>query len=125
MRKKTLVISLKSNKKFFSDIKKSMKALQSGKSPKATHFEISFEDPKDLNKFIKNLPILMVILNQSPKTIYELAKILGRDVSNIRKIVNFFEEMGAIKIEEKKVSGKTVKKPTVFYDKIEFQLKAA
>ena len=102
-----------------------MKNIQEGKVAKATHFEISFEDPKDLNKFIKNLPILIVILNQSPKTIYELAKILGRDVSNIRKVVNFFEEMGAIKIEEKIVSGKTVKKPTVFYDKIEFQLKAA
>ena len=125
MRKKTLVISLKSNKKFFSDIKDSMKSIQAGNVPKTTQYEISFEDPKALNKFIKNLPILMVILNQSPKTIYELAKILGRDVSNIRKIVSFFEEMGAVKIEEKKVSGKTVKKPVVFYDKIEFQLKAA
>ena len=102
-----------------------MKSIQAGNVPKITQYEISFEDPKALNKFIKNLPILMVILNQSPKTIYELAKILGRDVSNIRKIVSFFEEMGAVKIEEKKVSGKTVKKPVVFYDKIEFQLKAA
>ena len=125
MIKKTLVISLKSNRKFFSDLKESMKNIQLKKVPKTTHYEISFEDPKELNKFIKNLPVLMVILNQSPKTIYELAKILDRDVSNIRKVVNFFEEMGAIKIEEKKVSGKTVKRPIVFYDKIEFQLKAA
>ena len=125
MRKKTLVISLKSNQRFFDEIKETMKHLKKGVAPKTTHFEISFENIKDLNKFIKNLPVLMAILNQSPKTIYELAKILDRDVSNIRKIISFFQEIGAVNIEKSKVSGMIVKRPVVFYDKIEFQLKTA
>ncbi len=125
MKKKTLVISLKSNQRFFDDIKEKMKNIEKGKVSKSTHYEISFDDIKGLNKFIRNLPVLMTIINQSPKTIYELAKILDRDVSNIRKIVSFFEDVGAVQLKVKKVSGRTVKRPVVFYDKIELQLKAA
>lgn len=35
-----------------------------------------------------------------PKPIYELAKISGIDVSNLNKIILFFEEVGAVKNQE-------------------------
>lgn len=67
----------------------------------------------------------MAILNSKPKSIYQLAKLTNTDVSNMKEIISFFEEVGAVRIEEQKVSGRTVKTPVVDYKKIEFNLEAA
>lgn len=121
---KKLIISMKSNKQIFNDAKKVMKAIKEGRKVK-NHYEISFESRKDFNKFVKHLHILMFIQNDSPASIYELAQIAGVNVSNLRRIISFFETVGAINIEENVVSGRKVKRPVVDYDKIEFDLKAA
>jgi predicted transcriptional regulator len=54
--------------------------------------------------------------------VYELAKRAGIDISNLNKIILFFEEMGAVKIKEEIVSGRKVRRPVVEYDTIEFKL---
>lgn len=121
---KKLIVSMKSTEDMFSDFKKMARDIKKGKA-KSTHYEISFESKKDFNKFVKNISILMVILNFKPHSIYQLAKIADKDLSNIKKIVAFFEEIGALQIKEEKISGRTVKKPVVNYDRVEFDLKAA
>ena len=120
---KKLIISMKSTDDMFADFKKVANDIKKGKASKAAHYEISFENKKDFNKFIKNISVLMAILNFKPHSIYQLAKIADRDLSNIKKIVAFFEEIGAVQIKEEKVSGRTVKKPVVDYDRVEFDLK--
>ncbi len=122
---KKLIISMKSTEDMFADFKDMAKKINKGKAPKNPHYEISFEFKKDFNHFIRNMPVLIAILNGKPHSIYQLAKLTNRDLANIKKVVAFFEELGAIKIEEKVVSGRKVKKPIVDYDKIEFDLKAA
>jgi hypothetical protein len=47
------------------------------------------------------------------------------DVSNLSKLIDFFETVGAIKIKSKTVSGRQVKMPIVEYEQIEFDLKVA
>ena len=122
---KKLIISMKATDDMFADFKDMAKKIKAGKSPKSTHYEISFESKKDFNHFIRNMPILIAILNGKPHSIYQLAKLTNRDLANVKKVVAFFEELGAIKIEERVVSGRKVKRPVVDYDKIEFDLKAA
>jgi len=73
---------------------------------------------------VRHLPILSAILNFKPKSVYELAKLSGMDVSNLNKIILFFEEVGAIQVKTVKVSGRTVKKPIVEYKTVEFKLAA-
>jgi hypothetical protein len=46
------------------------------------------------------------------------------DVSNLNKIILFFEELGAIRIKTSKINGRTVKQPIVEYQRIEFDLAA-
>ena len=122
---KKLIVSMKSTEEAFSNFKRVASQIRKGRPPKTAHYEISFETKKDFNKFVKNMYILMAILNYKPHSIYQLAKIIDRDLSNIKKVVAFFEDVGAIKIKEEKVSGRTVKRPVVDYDKVEFNLKAA
>ena len=91
---------------------------------KSPHYEISFDNKRDFDRFILNLPILKYVLLFKPKSVYELAKITKMDVSNLNKVILFFEEIGAIKVKTTKVSGRKVKTPIVEYDTIEFNLAA-
>ncbi|MGE3387020.1 MAG: hypothetical protein AB7K41_09860 [Bdellovibrionales bacterium] len=121
---KKLIVSIKSSSESLSDFKKALRDAKKGKL-KEDHFELSFDNKKDFDRFVKNLSVLSAILIHKPKSVYELAKIVDVDVSNLNKLILFFEVVGAIKIKTSKVAGRTVKTPVVEYDQIEFDLKAA
>ena len=46
------------------------------------------------------------------------------DVSNLNKIILFFEAFGVLKLKDMNIDGRSVRKPIVEYDKIEFKLAA-
>ena len=121
---KKLIVSIKSSSETLSDFKKALKDARKGRL-KGDHFELSFDNKKDFDRFIRNLGILSAILVHKPKSVYELAKLVDMNVSNLNKIILFFETVGAIKIKISTVSGRTVKTPVVEYEQIEFDLKAA
>ena len=121
---KKLIVSVKTPSQVMSDFKKALKDARQGRL-KGTHYEIAFDNQKDFERFAKNLGVLVAILNHKPKSIYELAKILDKDVSNLNKLITFFESVGALTIKTSQESGRAVKRPVVEYDQIEFDLKAA
>jgi len=121
---KKLIVSIKSSGDTLSDFKKALKGARKGRL-KGDHFELSFDNKKDFDRFVKNLGILSAILTHKPKSVYELAKLVDMDVSNLNKLITFFEAAGAITIKTSTVSGRTVKTPIVEYGHIEFDLKAA
>jgi predicted transcriptional regulator len=121
---KKLIVSIKSSSETLSDFKKALKDARKGRL-KGEHFELSFDNKKNFDRFVKNLGILAAILNHRPKSVYELAKLVDMDVSNLNKLIDFFETVGAIKIKSKTVSGRAVKMPIVEYEQIEFDLKVA
>jgi predicted transcriptional regulator len=121
---KKLIVSIKSSSETLLDFKKALKAARKGRM-KGEHFELSFDNKKDFDRFIRNLGILSAILVHKPKSVYELAKLVDMDISNLNKIILFFETLGAIRIKTSTVSGRIVKTPIVEYEQIEFDLKAA
>jgi predicted transcriptional regulator len=121
---KTLTVSIKSSHEVLQNFSKAFKAV-SQKKMKGTHFEVSFDNKKNFDRFVKNIGILSLISKLKPNSVYELAKLADMDVSNLNKIILFFEKAGVIKVIRTKVAGRTVAKPIVEYDKIEFDLKAA
>jgi predicted transcriptional regulator len=121
---KKLIVSIKSSSETLADFKKALKEASKGRL-KGDHFELSFDNKKDFDRFVRNLGILSAILVHKPKSVYELAKLVDMDVSNLNKLILFFEIVGAIKIKTSTVGGRTVKTPIVEYDQIEFDLKAA
>lgn len=120
---KKLIVSLKSPSESLADFKNALKAARKGRA--SEHYEIAFDNKKDFAKFIKNIDLLMTIQSLKPASIYELAKLLGKDQSNINKTIAFFEAYGIVKVKESKKNNRTVKKPVVDYQKIEFDLEAA
>lgn len=121
---KKLIVSIKSSGETLSDFKKALKNARKGRL-KSDHFEISFDNKKDFDRFVTNLGILSAILTHKPKSVYELAKLVDMDVSNLNKLIIFFEAVGAITIKTSTIDGRSVKTPTVEYGHIEFDLKAA
>ncbi|WP_374079876.1 hypothetical protein [Bdellovibrio bacteriovorus] len=121
---KKLIISMKSSNEALVDFKQTLQLARKGKLKK-DHYEISFDNKKDFDKFVKNIGVLSTILIYKPKSIYELSKIVHKDVSNLNKIILFFEDIGAIKLTETRIHGRMVKTPTVEYEQIQFDLKAA
>ena len=121
---KKLIVSIKSSGDTLSDFKKALKNARKGRL-KDDHFELSFDNKKYFDRFVKNLGILSAILTHKPKSVYELAKLVDMDASNLNKLIVFFEAVGAVTIKTSVVSGRTVKTPIVEYGHIEFDLKAA
>lgn len=121
---KRLVVSLKTSDEVFEDFRKAFRKSKHSKKVGEPHYEVSFDNKKDFDRFVKNLYILSYILAFKPKSIYELAKIAQMDVSNLNKVILFFEEVGAIRLKTSKISGRTVKVPVVEYERVEFDLAA-
>ena len=90
--KKELVISIKSSSEGMSDLRKAFKSVVKRKA-KGSKYEISFDNRKSFEKFAKNIYVLSSIIKFKPSSIYELAKLSGLDVSNLNKIVVFYEKM--------------------------------
>ncbi|MBI1909644.1 MAG: hypothetical protein HYS22_05695 [Deltaproteobacteria bacterium] len=120
---KHLIVSLKTADEVLDDFKKAFRKAKKG-SFKQPHYEISFDNKNDFDRFARNLHVLKYILIFKPKSIYELAKITRMDVSNLNKIILFFEKAGALSVKTSKVSGRTVKRPVVEYDTVKFNLAA-
>ncbi len=121
---KKLIVSIKSSSQTLAEFKKALKDARKG-NLKGDHYEISFDNKKDFDRFAKNLGVLAAILTHKPKSVYELSKLLDMDVSNLNKLIAFFESVGAIKIKTSQESGRAVKTPIVEYEQVEFDLKVA
>ncbi len=121
---KKLVVSVKSSSRIMTDFKKALKDARRG-ALRNDHYEIAFDNKKDFDRFAKNLGVLSAILTHKPRSVYELSKLIKMDVSNLNKLISFFESVGAVKIRTSLESGRTVKTPVVEYDHVEFDLKAA
>ena len=121
---KRLVVSCKTLDQVFSDFKLASKKVITGKTKGDAEYEVSFDNKADFNRFVRNIPILSAIIVYKPHSIYELAKLTKLDVSNLNKTIQFFEEIGVIKVKTKEVEGRTVKRPHVEYDEVTFKLAA-
>lgn len=120
---KKLIVSLRTTEDSFQSFIKAAKDIKAGKK-KTPEYRLSFTDPKDFNKFVKNMTFLLWIKQLKPKSVYELAKLLEKDPSNVAKLINFFESYGVISLKTVKKGKVDTKVPILKYDKIEFDLAA-
>ena len=83
------------------------------------HEGISFESFEAMRKVLteERLRILKTIKKNQPGSIYELAKILHRDIKNTFNDVQFLAQAGLIELKKTK-DGREKTTPMVNYDKI-------
>ena len=118
MKVRDIKISIKTNKDVFNEVKEVWGKLEKGEQIKK-HEGISFENIKAMRKILseERLRILKTIKNEHPKSIYELAKFLNRDIKNTFNDVQFLAKIGLIELKKKK-EGREKTVPKVNYDRI-------
>lgn len=121
---KTLVVSCKTSDQVFADFKRAAKSVRRGSFKGEPAFEVSFDNKADFNRFVRNISVLSAIIVFKPRSIYELAKLTGADVSNLNKVIQFFEEIGVVTIKATKSGGRIQNRPQVEYDEVTFRLTA-
>ena len=121
---KKLVVSCKTADQVFEDFKRAAKSVRRGTFKGETAYEVSFDNKADFNRFVRNIPVLSAILVFKPRSVYELAKLTDTDVSNLNKVIQFFEDIGVVTTKTVRSAGRTVKQPHVEYDEVTFRLTA-
>lgn len=67
--------------------------------------------------------ILHTIKNKKPKSIYALAKILGRGFKSVSDDLKLLERFGFIEFTEEKVNGRTCHKPELVVSSVTINIK--
>lgn len=112
---KTREITIKGSKSGFSFFGKS----------KDSKEDYDFSGMLALRQLLSNekARILHVIKQKSPKSIYELAKILDRDFKGVRDDIKLLERFGFIEMIEEKTKNRKRHKPTIVVDAVNIQIK--
>ena len=118
MKVKNIKIAIKSDKELFNEIKEVWNKLEKGEKVKK-HEGISFANLDVMRKVLteERLRILKVIRKEHPTSIYELAKMLERDIKNTFDDVQYLAEVGLVELKKSK-EGREKITPLVNYDKI-------
>jgi predicted transcriptional regulator len=118
MKVRDIRISIKSKEDLFKEVKGVWKKLEKGESMKR-YEGISFENTEAMRKVLseERLRILKTIKKEHPKSIYELAKLLKRDIKNTFDDVQFLAQMGLIELKKTR-EGREKTTPKVNYDRI-------
>ena len=94
-------------------------ALDRGERPDPV-FEVVFHDPADVHKVTrpKSLELLRAIVQHTPESIRETARLVERDVSQVHRNLVELEELHLIDL----VDDGNAKRPVVWYDAIDIDL---
>jgi predicted transcriptional regulator len=100
------------------DVKDVWKKVEKGEKSRK-HEGISFESLEAMRKVLteERLRILRTIKKDHPQSIYELAKMLHRDIKNTFDDVQYLAEAGLVDLKKTK-EGREKTTPLVPYDKI-------
>jgi predicted transcriptional regulator len=123
MRVKNIKVAIKSEKELFSEVKEVWGKLERGEKVKK-HQAICFESLDAIMRKVlteERLKIVKAIRKNHPASIYELAKVLRRDVKNTFDDVQFLAQAGLVELKKTKdIREKTA--PKVDYDKIVLEI---
>lgn len=122
MKVRNIKIAIKSSKELFEEVRGVWKRVEQGEKNKK-HEGVYFENLEAMRKVLteERLRILKVIKQNHPASIYELAKMIGRDVKNTFNDVQFLAGAGLIELKKTK-DGRGKSMPIVSYDRIVLEI---
>jgi predicted transcriptional regulator len=120
MKVKNVTVGIKSIEEVLNNAKAVMKRLERGDKVRKRRPGIYFESLEIMRKAItpERVKILKVIKGKHPASIYELAKLLNRNLKNVADDVHYLAELGLIELEKGKSNGREKIMPIVNYDKL-------
>lgn len=122
MKVKNIILGIKSKEDFLKEVLEDWEKLEKNEAFDEKD-KLYFENINALRKALTplRLEILMTIREKKPNSIYDLAKMLKKDVSNIYDHVMYLAENGFIELEKKR-DGRENTVPIVRYDEIDIRI---
>ena len=122
MKIKRVKIGIKSLEDVLSNARDVMKKLERGEKVKKES-GIYFENLEAFRRVLteRRLEMLHVIKEKHPSSVYELAKMLDRNIKNVSMDLEYLKEIGLVEIKRSKEKRERVI-PEVNYDVIELQV---
>ena len=119
MKIKKILIGIKSLNDSLTEAGQVFEQVSAGKSPKRKN-AVYFSNLKEMRRVLteKRLELLKIIKDEKPSSVYELSKILNRDLKNVLQDVSYLQELGIINVTQ--TGDKKV--PQFQYDKISFEV---
>ena len=120
---KELKLYIEDTGKFKKKIMRELTAIDQGHAKKLSGDSISFQSLDHLRKFLtpKRLELLRFIKHKKPRSIYELAKLVGRTSENVNTDIKFLKQLGFVEVTKiKDIREKLV--PEVSYDKMTLEI---
>jgi len=118
MKVKKIDIGIKGLRESLKDFADTWKSLEAGRKVRKQE-GIYFDSIDNMRTILTNnrLLILRAIREYKPKSIYALAKILGRDLKNVNQDLKLLSEIGLVTLERRETDKKRIM-PHVDYSKI-------
>ena len=122
MKIKRVKIGIKNLEDVLSNARDVMKKLERGEKVKKES-GIYFENLEAFRRVLteRRLEMLHVIKEKHPSSVYELAKMLDRNIKNVTMDLEYLKEIGLVEIKRSKEKRERVI-PEVNYDVIELQV---
>ena len=121
---KTFEIRVKSVKDVLDDFERTFEALRSGK-PALRREGVFFTSLEAARNLLtpERLKLIALIRKEKPSSIYELAKMAGRDLKNVHEDVRLLERHGILQTDLDETDARTRRVPDVPYDEIKVTIR--
>jgi len=122
MKVKNIKLTIKERKNVLNEFTKTLAKARKGEMP-VPHEEVSFQNIDTLRKVIteKRMELLHVIKQHAPESIYELAKIVGRDLKSVNTDITVLVDLGLVSLERLHEERKKTK-PRVEFDRLNVEI---
>lgn len=122
---KTVSFSIRPFSDLMDDVARTFEAVRSGRQvPKGAREEVGFTSIEAARNFLtrERLALLHAIKNRRPNSIYELARMTGRDLNNVQEDVRLLERHGLVRIAQRSRGSRKVKVPSVPFEEIALKI---
>lgn len=115
-------ITIKDLKHVLNEFADTMAKLRAGKEVEP-HYELSFPTAATMRKFLtpQRMRLLQAIKHQNPESVYELAKMVDRDLKSVNTDLKVLSDLDLVSLEKTNDARRRVI-PHVDYDKINVEI---
>ena len=122
MKVKNIKLTIKERKNVLNEFAKVLAKARKGQTP-VPQEEVSFQNTYTLRKVLteKRMELLHIIKQHAPESIYELAKIVDRDLKSVNTDINVLADLGLVSLERHHEERKKTK-PRVEFDRLNVEI---
>ena len=122
---RTVTFSVRPLDDVMDDFAKTFEAVRSGRRlPKGRREEVGFTSIEAVRNFLtrERLALLRMIRTGRPRSIYQLAKMVDRDLKNVQEDIRLLERHGLVRVTKHARGNRKVKVPEVPFEEIALRI---